>query len=85
MKKKKEIKQLKSEVETLKERISKLESRQVYNNRNAGRKPKFNRQQKQQIYNDRLAGMTIVNIAKKYHCGTTTVNRIIRELKQAGK
>ena len=51
MKKKKEIKNLKSEVETLKERVSELEKIKISNNnRNAGRKPKFNTQQKRSIY-----------------------------------
>ena len=86
MNKKKAIKNLKSEVATLKERITKLESKTNNNNvRNAGRKPKFNTQQKRQIYNDRMSGMTVISLAKKYKCGTTTINRIVAELKKASK
>ena len=71
-------------METLKERISKLESR-TNNNRNAGRKPKFNLAEKRKIYNDRIAGMTVTKLAEKYKCGTTTVNRIVAELKKEDK
>ena len=67
----KEIEQLK------KDNIHKLNNEKIHNERGAGRKEKFTKEQKEQIKRLRADGKTIKEIAEIFKCSVGLVHKII--------
>lgn len=54
-------------------------NQKIKNERNAGRKNKFNKEQIKQIQLERSKGKTIRNIAKEFNCSAALVHKLINE------
>lgn len=59
--------------------ILKLEKDKVHNERGAGRKSKFNKEQRKQIELERSKGKSIRAIAKEFNCSPALIHKIIHQ------
>jgi len=81
------IKKLELEIERLKKKISKLEKEnkeiknknQQHNERGAGRKSKFSKQEKEIIKMYRIQGNTMQEIATMFNCSVSLIYNILKD------
>lgn len=81
-KKDKKIKELNKKIEKYEKLIKRLfneleKKDKVHNERGAGRKPKFNKEEIEEIQKYRLKGNTIRDIAKEFKCSVGLIHKII--------